>query len=466
MMSCPLIVSVQASPGAAVDHPETLWQMAKTSLDQGVDTLRLQGEDNIRYIRSRTNARIIGLIKRDSENSPIYITPSRIDVQMLIELGCEVIALDGTARNRPDKSSLSELVQMIHSAGLIAMGDCDCEESIRYALECGCDWIGTTLAGYTPERPATDGPDYELVRFACDAARSSGKLVIAEGRFTDRWQVEAALNIGATAVVVGGAINDPLKQTLRLMPNHNQEARIGAVDIGGTWLRFGLVENGKLLQVERVALPPQREERLNWIRMSAREFTVERIGVSTGGTVDPKTGVVIEAKPIIPEHEGSEFSERTLGVPTVALNDGLATALGHSKHPMFAGDSVFTLALGTGVGGGFVKDGKILLGPNGDYPRINDLPMPGGKSVEELLGGAALSPNPTSEQQDKAIQAFQSISRAVKELFYPKFIVVCGGVGLADWMRNEIDRQRCHVTPYGSDAGLYGAYYLANYASL
>lgn len=457
LFESPLIVSAQASPGAAVDHPDTLWQLAKCSLDEGVRVLRLQGVENIAYIRAKTDAPIIGLIKQDYSDSEVYITPTSVEVRSLLGLGCEVIALDATPRSRPNGEHLRDLVSLIHSGGALAMGDCDSPESIDFAIECGCDFVGTTLSGYTGARTLTPGPDFDLVRYAV----SRGKPVIAEGRYSERWEVEAALRIGASAVVIGGAINDPVKQTKRFLVADRSAERMGAVDIGGTWIRFAVFQNGSMVELVKEPLPLEREVRMEWIRSQIARFGVQRIGVGTGGTVDPLTGEVWEAKPIIPGHQGSVFSEATLGVPTRALNDGLATGFGHSCHPLFAGQSVATLALGTGVGAGFVRKGEILCGSRGEYPRLNDVLVGDGSTVEDWLGGAALSPNPSEEQKEKAIQAVRVVVRLVREMMYPDVVSIAGSVGLSDWLLPVLRELDCVPSPYGHDAGLFGSYWLA-----
>lgn len=452
---CPLVASVQASEGAAVDDPSTLLRLAQCSLDQGVEILRLQGTENIRIIKAATGKPVIGLIKKSYADSEVYITPTESEVRQLLELGCEVIALDATPRCRPS-AGFPELVALIREAGSLAMADCDSSESVDLAVSAGCDLIGTTLAGYTDARPMTVGPDFDLVRYAV----ATGKPVIAEGRYAHRWQVEAALRIGAAGVVVGGAINDPVKQTRALMPSV-AKGRIGAVDIGGTWLRFGVFEDAKLVEIRRVERPDDRDARLDWVRRQIEETGVTSVGVGTGGTVDPSTGEVWEAKPIIPGHQGSIFSSETLGVPTKALNDGLATAWGHACHAKFAGSNVATLALGTGVGAGMVRDGKLIHGKRGEYPRLNDVMTPLGRTIENLLGGAGLSPNPTQQQQEDAIVAFETAVKLICEMYYPDHIVVCGGVGLSPWLKPHLDRLNCNVTPYGTEAGLYGSMWLA-----
>ena len=457
LQDCPLIVSAQATDNSAVDDPETLLKLAKASVDQGVEVIRLQGASNIRLIKEKLQVPVIGLIKKSTPGSDVYITPGDQEVRRLIALGCEIIALDATPRLRPDGSNLDDLVAMIQKAGCLAMADCDSEEAVDYAVKLEMNLIGTTLAGYTSARAMTDGPDFDLVRYAV----SKGKPVIAEGRYAQRWQVEAALNIGAKGVVVGGAINDPVKQTRALLPRPRVREKIGAFDLGGTWIRFGTFENGSLVRVEKIARPASREERVAWIREQIKASKVVGVGVGTGGTVDPKTGEVWEAKEIIPDHMGTVLNSEALGVPTVALNDGLATSWGHGCHPLFAGKSVATLALGTGVGAGFVKDGRIFCGKRGEYLRINDLYLPSGQTIEDVLGGASQIDSPM--EQAKAVDAFRYVVDYLRTNYFPDEIVVCGGVGLSDWLAPVVAEMGCVPTPYGDEAGLHGAYHLAYY---
>lgn len=165
---------------------------------------------------------------------------------------------------------------------------------------------------------------------------------------------------------------------------------------------------------------------------------------------------------MIPEHVGTVYSERSLGVATLALNDGLATALAHARHPAFAGRRVATLALGTGVGAGFVADGELVRGPRGEYPRLNDLPLPGGGTIEEALGGAALTPDPSAEAKARAIEAFRLASTVLRETLYPNVIVVGGAVGLSPWLRQHFQSDEV-PSPFGLDAGLEGAMSLAQW---
>ena len=458
---CPLIASVQASDLSAVDDPETLVKLARASVSEGVKVLRMQGVSNLQAAKEALETPLIGLIKQPYPDSDIYITPTLREVQDVIDAGCPIVALDGTQRYRPDDQPLAALIDFAHQWGVLVLADIDTPANALYAQQCGADILSTTLGGYTPDRPATAGPDLELLR---DVLKAVSIPVLAEGRLSEPWQVEAALRIGAAGIVIGGAINDPIKTTNRFKPAQRLTSNVGAVDIGGTWMRFATFSpDWKLLEIERMPLLEERQDRIDWIRSQVNASGVSHVGVSTGGIVDPATGELWEAKAIIPDHIGSVFSEETLGLPTIALNDGLAAAWGHACLPQYAGKRVATLALGTGVGCGFVMEGKIQRGRRGEYPRLNDLPAPGGASFEQLLGGASLSPEPDADQISKALTGFFQAGIVLQEMYFPDEIVVCGAVGLSDWMRPYLQSPGLRATPFGLDAGLYGAAALVLY---
>lgn len=468
LRKAPLIASVQASRGP-LDHEDTLQRLAKASIQEGVEVIRLEGVKAVRKVMPGLGAPIIGLLKRTYPDSDVYITPTAQDVDSMLDLGCHVIAMDGTMRPRPKGHELGALIERAHRRKALVMADCDSLESAMHAVNLGADIVGTTLAGYTDARPATVGPDLELLR---EIVRAVHVPVIAEGRYTQRWEVDAALRIGAVAVTIGGALNDPVKQTRALWPTALPQERtpedapgtIGAVDIGGTWLRFGtFTEDWRLVgEVLKVPYPEKMAERLAWIREQVAASGVRAVGVGTGGIVDPRTGKVWTAKEyLMPDHIGIVFDDETLGVPTYAYGDGHATAWGSANLPQYAGRRVATLAIGTGVGCGFVDEGRIWSGRRGEYPRINDLPTPTGASYEELLGGIHLSRTPTDEQKSDALQALHGAIKALRDLYFPDDIVVCGGVGLSSWLAPEIEKVGAAASPFGHEAGLYGAAALA-----
>ena len=86
------------------------------------------------------------------------------------------------------------------------MADCGCLEDAQAAQDGGTDMLGTTLAGYTGDRPKTDGPDIELVDQVAAIAQVP---LIVEGRVHTPEQARTVMEHGAFAVVVGTAITHP-----------------------------------------------------------------------------------------------------------------------------------------------------------------------------------------------------------------------------------------------------------------
>ncbi len=456
LRTAPLIASVQASPESPVDDPSTLLKLAQASLNNGVRILRLEGVENIRRIKTITGAVVIGLIKKEYPGSKVYITPTVAEVDALLETGCEVIALDATLRDRPERAFLGDLIDRIHAAGRLVLADCDTLASASAALRLGADMVSTTLAGYTEATANVgSGPAMEILRQICAEVQAP---VLAEGRFTVPREVRSAMCIGADGIVIGGALNDPVKQTNAFVRASRQVTQpVMAVDIGGTWLRAALFSpDWQLQKIEKVALPATRDDRFDWIRTRAEEWNIEHVGISSGGTIDPRTGVVTESKDIIPNHEGSNFSVALHRLKWSILNDGLATAWGHACLPQFAGRRVATIALGTGVGFGFVDRGQILMGPHGEYPRLNDVVLPGGQTIEEVLGGATLTIHPSEAQKEIAREVARVAVSFVQNAMMPDTVVLCGGVGLSDWLGLDVP-----TSPFGEHAGLYGAAALA-----
>ncbi len=199
-----LIVSCQAYPGEPLRHPETMAQMARAAEQGGAAAIRCQGLSDIAAIKGRVDIPVIGLWKEGHEG--VYITPTLRHARACISAGCDVVALDATGRPRPDGRTFEQTVEALQGETLI-MADCACIDDVRRALDAGCDIVSTTLAGYTNDRPKTDGPDLEFLR---EAVALAGKVpVFCEGRIHTTGDAKAAKDAGAFALVVGTAITHP-----------------------------------------------------------------------------------------------------------------------------------------------------------------------------------------------------------------------------------------------------------------
>lgn len=150
------------------------------------------------------------------------------------------------------------------------------------------------------------------------------------------------------------------------------------IDIGGTNIKFGLVDDqGKVLYKEQrptvaekgadalLHLVANIGERL-LLHAAEEEHDVRWLGVGTPGTVDFKTGQVVGLSPNIPGWQGTplgEFLRERLNLPVWVDNDVNCVAL--AEHRFGAGigyDSIVCVAVGTGVGGGVIINGRLWRG--------------------------------------------------------------------------------------------------------
>lgn len=104
------------------------------------------------------------------------------------------------------------------------------------------------------------------------------------------------------------------------------------------------------------------------------------IGIGSAGVIDPGTGTVLRATDALPGWTGTrigEFLRHRMGVPVAVINDVWAHALGESRAGAGRGaSSELTIAVGTGVGGAFVYEGRVLPGHRFGAGNVGHLPVP------------------------------------------------------------------------------------------
>lgn len=201
-----LIVSCQALPEEPLHSPFIMGRMALAAEQGGASGIRAQSMADILEIQKNVNLPIIGIVKRNYEDSDIYITPTKKEVDELLAVGCEMIALDATVRPRPNGEKLEDLVQYIKNHGVEVMADCSTYEECVAAEKMGFDCVSTTLCGYTSYSKNIDGPNIELIE---KLVKDLHIPVIAEGKINTPEDLKAVLESGAYCAVVGGAITRP-----------------------------------------------------------------------------------------------------------------------------------------------------------------------------------------------------------------------------------------------------------------
>jgi glucokinase len=146
------------------------------------------------------------------------------------------------------------------------------------------------------------------------------------------------------------------------------------VDLGGTNIKLGLVDvAGKVLARELLPTrakkgPKQALERIAEASVKlAGGRRLRSIGIGLPGLVDHIHGVV-RVPPNLPKWNGAPVKhilERLTGVPVFVANDVNAVTLGEWKYGAGRDCSdLLCITLGTGLGGGIVAGGRLLLGAN------------------------------------------------------------------------------------------------------
>ena len=165
---------------------------------------------------------------------------------------------------------------------------------------------------------------------------------------------------------------------------------IGAVDIGGTKIAVGMVDDqGTVLAKTQTPTDPERysvsvEEVTRMLREMALEAGAEisGIGIGSTGPVDPIRGEFGDVD-FLPGWRGKNPVNdlaRIFNVRVALENDGDAAALAEAGWG--AGRDrkrLIYVTIGTGIGGGMIFDGQLYRGVDGAHPEM-------GHQVIDLAG--------------------------------------------------------------------------------
>lgn len=205
-----LIVSCQALPDEPLHSSFIMGRMAKAAKEGGACGIRANSREDIEEIKRNVELPIIGIVKKEYADSPIYITPTMREVDALVEAGADIIALDATGSRRPGGVLLDDFVEEIRNRypGQPLMADCSTVEEVLHADRLGFDFLGTTLVGYTEQSAGKqiEENDFEIIRQILEMVNHP---VIAEGNINTPQKARRVLEIGCYSVVVGSIITRP-----------------------------------------------------------------------------------------------------------------------------------------------------------------------------------------------------------------------------------------------------------------
>lgn len=214
-----LIVSCQALPHEPLHSSFIMGRMALAAKEGGAVGIRANTAEDIREIQKNVDLPVIGIVKRDYEDSAVYITPTMKEIDELQEVKPEIVAMDATISKRPsgalgtDREEPVSLDEFYHAVrekypDQLLMADCSTVEEAIHADELGFDFIGTTLVGYTPQSShlKIEENDFAVLREIIAKVKHP---VIAEGNVNTPAKAKRVIELGSYCVVVGSIITRP-----------------------------------------------------------------------------------------------------------------------------------------------------------------------------------------------------------------------------------------------------------------
>lgn len=211
-----LVVSCQATKDEPMHGSDIMARMAIAAQMGGAVAVRVNTYSDLCAVRKAVDIPILGLIKTVHEGFWPYITTTMEDVDLVVQSGAEIVCIDATFYPRYDGNDFSTFYKLVREKypNVEILADISTyEEGVR-ADELGCDYVATTLWGYTPDTTDKTSdiiqelrePNIELVR---DLAKVCKAPIVAEGRFWDSTKAIEALKAGAHAVTIGAGITRP-----------------------------------------------------------------------------------------------------------------------------------------------------------------------------------------------------------------------------------------------------------------
>ena len=211
-----LIVSCQALSTEPLFSSYIMARMSFAAQEGGAVAIRANSPSDIIEIKKQVDLPIIGLYKVDYPDSEVYITPTMKELDALMDVNPDMIAMDATNRLRPGGIKLEDFFTDAKQKypDMLFMADCSCFEDARKAQELGFDAAGTTMRGYTNETRGISIPDYEMLH------RMTHELnieIIAEGGVWETRQLQKVFNEPILSAVIGTAITRPREITKRFV---------------------------------------------------------------------------------------------------------------------------------------------------------------------------------------------------------------------------------------------------------
>lgn len=282
-----------------------------------------------------------------------------------------------------------------------------------------------------------------------------------------------------------------------------------AVDIGGTQIKYGLVDQeGQLLEQYKMDTqahlggPHILATVKDLVRKYKDNSDISGVAISSAGMVDHVKGEIFYSGPQIPNYAGTKFKaeiEATFGLPCEIENDvncaGLAEGISGAGR-----DSQISLCLtiGTGIGGCLLIDKEIYHGSSNAACEVGYLPLSDG-AFQDIASTTALvqhvadlhgdnpsewdgyrifqeAKNGNNKCQVAIHQLVDNLGKGIATITYvvnPEIVILGGGImGQTEYLEpmiqeaikrhllpSLVEKTRIAFAKHENAAGMLGAFY-------
>ncbi len=238
---------------------------------------------------------------------------------------------------------------------------------------------------------------------------------------------------------------------------HSEKITLIGVDLGGTKVAAAKVSDFKAGEIINKPVPAKSENPRDVINVvidvidTLFDHSVKGIGIGIPGLIDRKKGVVNDVQniPSWKEVRLKEILEKRFLVPVYLDNDANCYALGEARFGSGRGiDDFVGITIGTGMGGGIIKNGFLLSdahcgsGEFGNIPYLNSIyedycsgkffiknyGMKGEDLYSEALKGDSFALNIFNEFGKHLANAVKTVKLSLD----PEMVIIGGSVAKAN----------------------------------
>nr|WP_312693311.1 N-acetylmannosamine-6-phosphate 2-epimerase [Caproiciproducens sp.] len=205
-----LIVSCQALEEEPLHSSFIMGRMARAAKEGGASGIRANSVEDIKEIKKNVDLPVVGIIKRNYDDSQIYITPTMKEIDELMKAAPDIISTDATNRIRPGNLTLDDFYIQVREKypDQLLLADCSTVDEMLHADKLGFDFVSPTLVSYTEDSKdlKIETNDFDFLRTIIGKVKAK---VIAEGNIDTPEKAKRVIELGCYCVVVGSAITRP-----------------------------------------------------------------------------------------------------------------------------------------------------------------------------------------------------------------------------------------------------------------